>query len=116
MLANYIKIYGTNSHIIIIQSNLGHGYDHHEYRSENGIILPHHQTNIQNTELPVAGRSYGVPQKVDAKEFAYLENLMKKNYGAEVVPLLRSPEDPIVDKMFSGLGGKVDISESTSSS
>lgn len=79
----------------------------HDYRSGAGIVLPHDQSSFQKAiELPIAGRSYESAVNLDAKELAYLEDIVQKTFGTEHVPIGRTAEGFLTGGAFTGPAGE----------
>lgn len=76
-------------------------------RSGTGIVLPHDQSSYQKAiELPIAGRSYESAVNLDAKELAYLEDIVQKTFGTEHVPIGRTAEGFLTGGSFTGPAGE----------
>lgn len=79
----------------------------HDLRSGTGIVLPHDQSSFQKSfEFPIAGRSYESAVNLDAKELAYLEDIVSKTFGTEHVPIGRSAEGFLTGGAFTGPAGE----------
>lgn len=60
----------------------------------------------KQVELPVAARSYDTALNLDSKEIAYLEDVIKNNFGEKHVPIGRSAEGLLIDGAFTGPAGE----------
>ena len=92
------------------------GYNLHDYRSGTGIILPHDQSSFQKAfDFPIAARSYESAVNLDAKELAYLEDIVQKTFGTEHVPIGRTAEGFLSGGAFTGPSGEKVIETAKSS-